>query len=436
MKTRTLVFCLAAIVVLALLIVGVNFATLRGRSSPRDDVAPHTHFDEEKEKDIDDNVCFQLSLSSEEATSSTSRIDVQDNRCSSIDSALDGSCDRVWRHRLLYGNVTKVYDPPECCRPWHAFDMFTLEFDGGAYRGVLKMRKYAEMTSDVVAYHAERVLQLNMTLPMFVVPIERRDYERLLGALRERTEMGDGERRNQRWLEMMQMYRWAGSVMAELQPFYSRKFTRVDGSVCAKMPDEERHPKVVFGCRDGRHDPTRRGSEHRSDHEKQLTCRVPRADIADTLLFDYITNMVDRKGNCFVRDDDARLLLLDNDSGSFDPDVKYPEGSGCCYPNLKRVRLRDIIEQEQPAPVHCQFNRATVERLRALHANAERIGGFGELVRRSLLTDTYFPFIATTNFHRRKQPNQLASSLPASPFVEINNRVHRLLNFYDQCQLL
>src|SRR3989338_8957455 len=33
-------------------------------------------------------------------------------------------CDEAWRHWLLDGNITFVKDPPECCRPWHAFDMF------------------------------------------------------------------------------------------------------------------------------------------------------------------------------------------------------------------------------------------------------------------------------------------------------------------------
>ena len=307
--------------------------------------------------------------------------------------------------------------------------MFTLEYAGG-YRGILKIRKHNEMTSDVVAYHMERLLRLGMTVPVFSRVVLPDEYKALLGGLAQQgAGEDDARRRKERWAQMAAVQGWVGRVAAEVQPFFERKFIRVDGSVCAKMPGEALHPKVVFGCANGSlpRDAEGRlghGGERRPLLERQATCRAPSADIVDVLLFDYLLNIVDRKGNCFLDPETGRVLLLDNDSGSWDPERQYPHGSGCCYPNLKRVRMRDILELreegERVSRENCRFHEATVRRLKGLMAAP---GGLGGRLRESLQTDPYFPYL--DDLFDRFQKHD--------PFQVTNDRAAKFLGFFEEC---
>jgi hypothetical protein len=341
---------------------------------------------------------------------------------------LDARCDVAWSDWLLNGNISRVRDPPECCRPWHAFDMFTVDYAAG-YRGIMKVRKHNEMTSDIVAFHMERLLGLGMTVPIFSKVLTGAEYRALLGRLVEQGASDeDGKRRKERWAQMEALQAWVGHVGAELQPFFERKFIRVDGSVCAKMPGEALHPKVVFQCVNGSlpanaEHQLGHGGERRSLQERQATCRVPSVDIADVLLFDYLLNIVDRKGNCFLDPKSGRILLLDNDSGSWDPDRAYPHGSGCCYPNLKRVRMRDILESARESRVseeNCRFHKSTIHRLKELMASA---GGLGGRLKQSLRTDPFFPYIEDLFGQFQKY----------DPYQVTNDRANKFLNFFEEC---
>ncbi|MDP2437253.1 MAG: hypothetical protein Q8P67_16025 [archaeon] len=343
-------------------------------------------------------------------------------------SPLERRCDEAWKHWLLNGNITRVRDPPECCRPWHAFDMFTIEYAEG-YRGILKVRKHSEMTSDVVGYHVERLLGLNMTVPVFSWALSEERYRALVGGLRDAgVTADDGRRRRERWEAMGQLQTWFGYVAAEVQPFYTTPFIRVDGSVCAKMPGEALHPRNVFKCAANGSLPAAsqqllgHGGERRSRAEMESTCKVPAADVVDALLFDFLTNMVDRKGNCFLDPATGRILLFDNDSGSWDPQRTYPHGSGCCYPNLKRVRLRDILAApDRVNPVDCKFSRRTVlllQRLMAFHPD-----GMGGLLRESLHADHAFAYMDAA-FERLQ---------PYDPYQVTNDRVRQYLGFFEDC---
>ena len=119
--------------------------------------------------------------------------------------------------------------------------------------------------------------------------------------------------------------------------------------------------------------------------EKNLTCKAQEVQIVDVLVFDFLLNIVDRKGNCFLGREEGNILLLDNDSGSLNPSKQYPHGSGFEYPSLKRVRLRDVIETyerekyallhpETPTPTPTDFQTGTNE----LSKIADGQGGDGD----------------------------------------------------------
>jgi len=177
-------------------------------------------------------------------------------------------------------------------------------------------------------------------------------------------------------------------------------------------------------------------------------------------VFDYLMNMVDRKGNCFVLAKSSSstgaaqaaattpggggLVLLDNDSGSFDPARQYPAGTGMAYPSLKRVRLRDVIEDSLGIPpqksllnngtrylllrgqirkqnesflqIHCVFRRRTINRLEDLRTNP----GVSVALRAMIASDSVLRDVADT-------------LLDAHGLAELDRRVERLLLYVDKC---
>ena len=56
----------------------------------------------------------------------------------------------------------------------------------------------------------------------------------------------------QEYTDKLKLFNDFGGVLyAHVQPFLQDSFTNVDGSVCAKFPEESRHPRVVFNCQNG-----------------------------------------------------------------------------------------------------------------------------------------------------------------------------------------
>src|SRR3989338_5248987 len=176
---------------------GVSLFLLYSQHEMMTDVRTSRRFEEQQViKQVDDDEAGEAGEADEQEVIVDEKwyLKVKPGDC----SPLERRCDEAWKHWLLNGNITRVRDPPECCRPWHAFDMFTIEYAEG-YRGILKVRKHSEMTSDVVGHHVERLLGLNMTVPVFSWALSEEGYRALVGGLRDAgVTADDGRRRRER----------------------------------------------------------------------------------------------------------------------------------------------------------------------------------------------------------------------------------------------